>query len=136
MLLSDFLWNAFEMHLTNGQIRRGQKRKPCAQLKPLYSHAVAALLVVLVLICVVVVVVVLECVPERPSDLSSPHRTQQVNNSATVATRSARSDSFNPQSRIPPKLPERGSCLREINSQPLRTSVSLCVCVCVCVACT
>lgn len=77
MLLSDFLWNAFEMHLTNGQMRRGQKRKPCAQLKPLYSHAVAALLVVLVLIAVTfVVVVALESVPERPSDLSSPHRTQ------------------------------------------------------------
>lgn len=72
VLLSDFLWNAFEMHLTNGQMRRGQKRKPCAQLKPLYSHAVAALLVVLV---GVVVIVALECVPERPSDLSSPHRT-------------------------------------------------------------
>lgn len=74
MLLSDFLWNAFEMHLTNGQMRRGQKRKPCAQLKPLYSQAVAALLVVLVLIAVIVVA--LESVPERPSDLSSPHRTQ------------------------------------------------------------
>lgn len=63
VLLSDILWNAFEMHLANGQNEAWPKS---ANIKP---H-LKLVLFVAVAVVVVLLVVALECVPERPSDLS------------------------------------------------------------------
>jgi len=66
VLLSDILWNAFEMHLANGQNEAWPKS---ANIKP---HLKLVLFVAVAIVAVVVgaLVVALECVPERPSDLS------------------------------------------------------------------
>lgn len=50
LLLSDILWNAFEMHLTNGQMRRGQQQQQQRQHLRLRLLLLLPLLLLLLLL--------------------------------------------------------------------------------------